>query len=142
MNRKGAEAAEQRFLPEPSPELTELSRKVIGAAIEVHRYLGPGYLEVAYESALAVEFELREIPFRRQFPVSLTYKGIVVGAQRLDFLVDEQLVVEIKSSDSLAPVHRAQVMAYLKAGDYQLGLLINFNVELLSQGIRRVIWSA
>ncbi len=141
MNRREAEAAERRGLAEPPAELRALTHSVIGAAIEVHRYLGPGFLEAAYERALAIEFELRQIPFQRQVQLALSYKGVLVGEQRIDFVIDEQIILEIKAVDSLAPVHRAQLMAYLKAGALQLGLLINFNVHLLTDGVRRVVWS-
>ena len=141
MNRRDAEIAEQRNLREPPPELRELTHSVIGAAIEVHRYLGPGFLEGTYQRSLAIELELRAVPFQAQVPLPLSYKGIIVGEQRLDFLIDGQIVLEIKAVESLAPVHRAQLLAYLKAGTIQLGLLINFNVPILRDGIRRVVWS-
>jgi len=126
---------------EPGPELDALATAVIGAAIEVHRALGPGYLESVYEEALSVEFELIGIAFDRQKAFSLDYKNQKVGEGRMDFLVGGRLVVEIKAVESLLPIHRAQVMSYLKATKGRLGLLINFNESLLSAGIRRVIWS-
>lgn len=141
MNRREAEAAEKRGFSEPPPELRELTHSVIGAAIEVHRYLGPGFLEASYERALAIELELRQVPFQRQVQIPHSYKGMPVGEQRIDFLIDEQLILEIKSVESFSQVHRAQLMAYLKAGALQLGLLINFNVHLVTDGVRRVVWS-
>ncbi len=112
---------------------------VIGAAIEVHQTLGPGYLESIYEQALAVEFDLRGMVFQNQLVFPLEYKGHQVGEGRLDFLVDDCLVVELKAVDSLAAIHVTQVVSYLKATRHRLGLLINFNVPLLAGGIKRVI---
>jgi GxxExxY protein len=124
---------------EPDANLNALSERVIRAAIEVHRHLGPGFLESVYEEALAVEFELRGIPFERQKPIPLSYKGHSVGRGALDFLVDQRLVVEPKAVDSIAPAHKAQVISYLKATRTELGLLINFNVKALVQGVKRVV---
>ena len=126
---------------EPPHALDGIAYAVIGAAIEVHRHLGPGYLESVYEEALAFELELRAIPFVRQAVKSVHYKGRSMGTHRLDLLVADQLVVELKAIESIASIHVAQVMSYLKAGDYELGLLINFNVPRLQQGIRRVVWT-
>ncbi|MGE3076898.1 MAG: GxxExxY protein [Dehalococcoidia bacterium] len=112
---------------------------VIGAAIEVHRALGPGFLESVYEEALATEFRLREIPFIRQPVVEIGFKGHRVGEQRLDFLVCGCLIVELKAVESLAPIHTAQVVSYLRATNLRLGMLLNFNVSKMTAGIRRVI---
>jgi GxxExxY protein len=120
-------------------ELESLAHRVIGAAIEVHRSLGPGFLEAVYEQALAIEFELGGIRFERQYPVGVSYKGRLVGEGRLDFLVDTQLVVELKAVDMLLPIHKAQVISYLKLVKRPLGLLINFNVQVLKQGVKRII---
>ncbi|MFB3816242.1 MAG: GxxExxY protein [Candidatus Methylomirabilales bacterium] len=135
----GARNGSRRF--EPSQELDALAQAVIGAAIEVHRELGPGYLESIYEQALAIELGLREIPFVRQAAVPVLYKGHVVGEGRIDFLVGGELVVELKTVDVLAAIHKAQVLSYLKALKLHLGLLINFNVPVLRGGIQRVIRS-
>jgi len=132
-NIKSAEAAG------PGVEVDRLARAVIGAAIEVHRVLGPGYLESVYEEALAAEFPLRAIPHARQVPFSVDYKGNPVGEGRLNFLVGGLLVVEIKAVDALAPIHTAQVLSYLKATGLHLALLINFNVPVLRDGIKRVV---
>jgi len=126
---------------EPNADVDEVARRVIGAAIEVHRHLGPGFLESVYEEALCVELGLREIPFDRQQPIGVEYKGHSVGQGRLDLLVRGKLLVELKAVDRLAPIHTAQVISYLKATRLHLGLLINFNVPLLKDGIRRIIWS-
>jgi GxxExxY protein len=129
----------ERSLP---PEVEELAHSVIGAALEVHRVLGPGYIEVVYEQALCVELELRAISFVRQPVIQVGYKGKVVGEGRLDLLVGDSLVVELKAVDALTQVHSAQVVSYLKATRRPLGLLINFNVPLLKAGgIKRVIAS-
>ncbi len=117
----------------------ELSNKIIGAAIEVHRCLGPGLLESAYEEALAKELLLQLIPFQRQVPVSLVYKGTKLDCgYRLDFLVDDAVILELKSVDSFAPIHEAQALTYLRLTSRKLCLLINFNVPILKNGIKRV----
>lgn len=126
---------------EPSEQVDRWASAVIGAAIEVHRILGPGYLEKTYEEALAVEFALRGNPFSRQHPVALTYKGHPVGEGFLDFLIGGELVVELKTVTSFAEIHKAQVISYLKATGHVLGLLINFHVPVLKDGIKRVVYS-
>ena len=118
--------------------MSDRSREIIGAAIEVHTAIGPGLLESAYQQCLERELALRGIPFVRQMPLSLDYKGVAVDvAYRLDFLV-EDTVVEIKSVDAINPIHIAQLMTYMKVGHWPLGLLINFNVTALTRGIRRI----
>jgi GxxExxY protein len=125
---------------EPGEDRAEwAANQVIGAAIEVHRALGPGYSEITYELALAVELELRGVQFVRQWPFALTYKGRPVGEGRLDFLVEGCLVVELKAVESLGPVHTAQTLTYLRATGHELALLINFNVSVLKTGIKRII---
>ncbi len=132
----------ERWLTEPAAELNRLTGEVIGAAIEVHRLLGPGFLESVYEDALCIELGLRGIPFARQHPFALDYKGHSIGGARLDLLVDSCLVVELKAVDALAPVHSAQVLSYLKVTGSRLGLLINFNVPALRRGgIKRIVLS-
>jgi len=117
-----------------------LSKRIIGAAIEVHRQLGPGLLESAYEECLAHEFTLQGIPFERQKPLPVIYKETRVDCGfRLDFLVAGLVVVELKTVDAFAPIHTAQVITYLKLTHCKLGLLINFNVEWLRDGIQRVV---
>ena len=118
----------------------DLSSAIIGAAIEVHRALGPGLLESAYEQCLAQELSLRKIPFQRQRPLPVHYKGTQLDCgYRLDFLVAEIVVVEVKAIDALLPIHQAQLLSYLKLGGWKLGLLINFHVPLLREGIKRVV---
>lgn len=126
-------------MQEPPRELDAIASTVIGAALEVHRVLGPGFLESVYEDALAIELELRGISFERQKIVSVSYKGHQIGEGRFDFVVEDSLIVELKAADKLLPVHQAQVLSYLKATGCQLGLLINFHESQLRQGVRRVV---
>ncbi|MBC7225849.1 MAG: GxxExxY protein [Thermoflexales bacterium] len=117
-----------------------LSNRIIGAALEVHRQLGPGLLESAYEECLAYELSLHGIPFERQKPIPVVYKGIRLDCGfRVDLLVDNLVVVELKAVDTLMPIHQAQVLTYLKLTGCRLGLLINFNVVRLREGIKRVV---
>ncbi|PMB21462.1 GxxExxY protein [Fischerella thermalis CCMEE 5319] len=139
MNRQDAKNAKKR---EPSKELDILAHEVIGAAIEVHRLLGPGFLESVYHQALRFEFEMRGIPHKFKHPVAVKYKNHQVGEGELDFLVGDLLIVELKAVERLAPIHEAQVMSYLKMTKNSLGLLINFNVPLLKEGIKRIILSS
>jgi GxxExxY protein len=125
--------------PELDPEMDQLTEVVIGAAIEVHRVLGPGLPEAVYEHALCVELELRQIPFECQPVKVVYYKDRKVGEMRLDLLIRGKLVVELKAVDALLPIHKAQVITYLQVTQLQLALLINFNVRALKDGIRRVI---
>jgi GxxExxY protein len=116
----------------------DLTHAIIGAAIEVHKLLGPGLLESAYEECLAREFSLRGIRFERQKGVPVVYKDVKLDCgYRMDFLIDGNVVVELKSIESLAPVHEAIVLTYLRLSGCRLGLLINFNVPMLKEGIRR-----
>ena len=137
MNRQDAKSAKE----EPNQNLDVLAHRVIGVAIEVHRVLGPGYLESVYEEAMAVELEIQRIGFNRQLAFAVPYKDKNVGEGRIDFLIEESLIVELKAVDKLAPIHTAQVISYLKATGHTLGLLINFNEKLLRTGIQRVILS-
>ena len=121
-------------------ELNRVTGNVIGAAIEVHRQLGPGLLESSYRECLCRELLLRSIPFEREKPLPLEYKGIHLGCgYRMDLLVADSVVVEVKAIEALAPIHEAQLLTYLRIGDWRLGLLINFNVAVLKTGIRRRI---
>ena len=116
----------------------QITEKIIGAAIEVHRKLGPGLLESAYQECLGREMLLRSIPFEREVPVPVVYKDVHLECgYRLDFLVDRSVVVEIKAVEVMPPVYEAQLLTYLRLGGWQIGLLINFNVTLLREGIRR-----
>ena len=128
--------------PRSAVELTinAVTEAIIGAAIEVHRALGPGLLESAYEECLARELELRRIPFERQKPLPLRYKGAALDCgYRVDFLVAGEVVVEVKAVDALLPIHQAQVLTYLKLGGWKVGLLVNFHASLLKRGIKRLV---
>ena len=116
-----------------------LAHEVIGAAIEVHRGLGPGLHELVYEKALSHELNLRGIPHDRQAPVPVHYKGVCVGEGFIDLLIDGRLVIELKAVEELHPVHFAQLRGYLLVSNRRLGLLINLNVPILQDGIKRVV---
>jgi GxxExxY protein len=119
---------------------SDLTHKIIGAAIEVHRTLGPGLLESAYEECLARELVLQGIKFERQKAVPVVYKDVKLeSGYRLDFLVESRVVVELKAVELIAPVHEAIVLTYLRLSGCQLGLLINFNVVTLKDGVRRFV---
>jgi GxxExxY protein len=139
MNRQDAKGAKKNWGDGPGREVDRLAYAVIGGLIEVHRFLGPGLLESVYEEALCVELGLRRISFARQVALSVEYKQHRVGEARLDVLVGEKLILELKAVDSLAPVHVAQLLSYLKIARLRLGLLVNFNVPELRTGIRRLI---
>ncbi|NCC32883.1 MAG: GxxExxY protein [Chloroflexia bacterium] len=119
----------------------QLSHNVIGAAIEVHRALGPGLLESAYETCLCHELGLRGLSFQRQVPLPLTYKGVQLDCgYRIDLVVAGELLLELKAVEQILPIHEAQLLTYLRLTGIKLGLLINFNVPVLKQGIiRRVL---
>ena len=118
---------------------SELSHRIIGAAIEVHRHLGPGQLESVYERAPAQELAFREIPHRTQVPITVHYKGCCVGEFVADLIVDDRIVVELKAVTAIQAVHVAQTLSYLDAAGLRIGLLINFNVPVLCRGVRRLI---
>lgn len=126
-------------MSEALSENDELTGRVIGAAISVHRALGPGFLESIYEEAMALELTALSIPFARQVPVTVLYRDQPVGEHRLDLLVNAELVVELKAVDALAAIHTAQVLSYLKATGLHRGLVVNFRVSLLRQGLKRVV---
>ncbi len=117
-----------------------LSKEIVGAAIEVHRLLGPGLLESTYEQCLCRELSLRGMVFQRQQPLPLEYKGEALDCgYRMDVVVANRVVVEIKSVDRLEPIHDAQLLTYLKLSGYKLGLLMNFNVPVLRRGLKRIV---
>jgi GxxExxY protein len=118
----------------------ELSNKVLGCAIEVHRELGPGLLESTYEQCLAYELSRAKIPFKVQVELPVEYKDIRLDCgYRIDLLADDRLVVELKSVDQLMPIHEAQILTYMKLAGVKVGLLINFNVTMLTKGVRRFV---
>lgn len=118
----------------------KLTAQVIGAAIEVHKHLGPGLLESAYHACLCHELSLRGVSFEKERALPVEYKGIHLDCgYRLDLLAADTVVVEVKSVATILPIHKAQLLSYLKLGGFHLGLLINFNVPILKNGIRRMI---
>lgn len=117
-----------------------ISRRVIGAAIEVHRFLGPGLLESAYQTCLAHELGLRGLQFAHQVDLPVVFKGVTLDCgYRMDFVVEGQLVVEVKAVSMIHPVHQAQLLTYLKLGGYRVGLLLNFHAALMKDGILRAV---
>jgi GxxExxY protein len=135
--RKGAKGAKK---VQTKVFLDELSHKVIGASIEVHRLLGPGLLETIYIECLASELAEQGVAVKREVSVPIRYKGKELSKPlRLDLLVEDCLIVEAKSVDALIPVHSAQLLTYLKMTELKLGLLLNFNVEVMRQGIKRIV---
>ena len=120
-------------------EFDTLTGDIIGAAIEVHRALGPGLLESAYEACLMHELRLRRLNVEHQKPLPILYKGVILDCgYRLDIVVENQVIVEIKAVSGIVPIHEAQLLSYLKMSDYKRGLLINFNVTMLKDGLRRM----
>ncbi|WP_394838490.1 GxxExxY protein [Pendulispora rubella] len=138
MNRQDARDARD-VRKEPAAEIDGVASMVIAAAIEVHTNLGLGFVESVYERALGIELRLRGIPFVAQAAFAVSYKGNLVGEARLDLLVADRLVVELKAVDAFNAVHAAQTLSYLKATRLPLALLINFNVPVLLRGVRRVV---
>ncbi len=133
--RRGAENAEAA-----EGNANVLSERIIGAAVEVHRHLGPGLLESIYEECLSRELTLRGLEHGRQVPLDVHYKGLLLrNAYRVDLLVEGTVLVELKAIEALTDVHTVQLLTYLRAADQRLGLLINFNVPRLWRGVRRVV---
>ena len=121
-------------------EFDELSNRVIGCALAVHKELGPGLLESAYEQCLARELSIKEITFELQVPLPVRYKGVNIDcAYRVDMLVENKILIELKSVEKLLPVHEAQTLTYMKLANISTGLLINFNEKLLKNGIKRLV---
>jgi len=134
-----AENAENAEMTEKD-KLDRITKSIIGAAIEVHRALGPGLLESAYEACLAFELVERGLMVEQQKPLPVIYRGIKLDcAYRLNLLVEGEVIVEVKAVDRLAPIHQAQMLSYLKLSGCKVGLLINFNVKVLKDGIIRVV---
>ena len=120
-------------------DINNLTGKVIGAAIEVHKALGPGLLESAYEECLSYELMLNKMRFERQKPLPVEYKGVKLDCgYRLDLVVENILIIELKACENLLPIHEAQLLTYLKLTHIKVGLLINFNVPVLKEGIKRL----
>lgn len=121
-------------------DVNKTTESIVGAAIEVHRHLGPGLLESAYEECLCEELSLRKIPFKRQVILPVTYKTkkLDIG-YRIDLLVNDEVVVELKTVKSILPIHEAQTLTYMRLGGWQVGLILNFNVTVLKNGIKRLV---
>jgi len=125
--------------PREYPE-RDLTQKIIGALIEVHRHLGPGLLESAYEECVCHELMLRDLSFERQKPLAIDYKGHHVEcAYRIDLIVEGRVLLELKVVEEVAPIHKAQILTYMRLADTRVGLLVNFNVEILKNGIQRFV---
>src|ERR1035438_9735108 len=121
-------------------ESDPLTDRIIGAAIEVHRHLGPGLLESAYEECLCFELSRSGLPFERQVHLPMSYKGMQLDcAYRMDIVVENAVILEVKAMDAILPIHKAQLLTYLKSSGKQVGLLINFNVPVLKNGIKRMV---
>ena len=121
-------------------DINQLSSKIIGAAIEVHKALGPGLLESAYEKCLCHELKLRGLSFDNQKALPLVFKGEELDCgYRLDIVVDNAIILEVKSCEKIEPIHKAQLLTYLKLSDLNLGLLLNFNVPIMREGITRIV---
>ena len=127
-----------RRIPEGIPE-NAITQRIIKCAIEVHKQLGPGLLENIYETAMTVEFELEGLMYKRQLEIPVIYKGRQLGEYRLDLLVEDMVVVEVKSVERFDPVFEAQILTYLRLTEKRVGLLINFNTRLVKDGIKRFI---
>jgi len=125
----------------PANRLNELGSIILDAAITVHRELGPGLLESAYELALAKELKLRHVNFRSQVPVELCYKGESLGKGYIIDILEDSIIIEIKAVDTMHPVYQAQLITYLKLSNRKLGYLINFNVRLLKDGFKRIVYN-
>lgn len=132
----------QSTLVQPAGDIEAFAADLLDAAIEVHRCLGPGFLETIYEEALCVELTLRGVAFIRLAPIQVAYKGRIVGDARIDLLIADRLIVELKAIEQIAPIHLAQALSYLKTTKLPLALLINFNAPVLLRGVRRVLLSA
>ena len=120
-------------------ELNKITEKIIGSGIEVHKELGPGLLESIYEAALCIELKSHKIKYEQQKTLTVKYKGHKIGEFRIDILVENLVVVELKSVERFDPVFEAQILSYMKLGNYKIGLLMNFNSKLLKDGIKRFI---
>jgi GxxExxY protein len=120
--------------------VNQITEAIIGAAIEVHKHLGPGLLESAYEECLCHELNLRNIDFERQVPIPVVYKGVKLDCSyRIDLLAKNEVVVELKAVDGILPIHEAQTLTYMRLGGWKVGLIINFNTPILVKGVKRLV---
>jgi len=140
MNEKSKPESAEEAEIHSVPRENDLTDRIIGAAIEVHRHLGPGLLEAVYEECLCYELSQRGLKFQRQAPLPINYKGIKFeSAYRMDLVVEDAIVIEIKATEEMLPVHSAQLLTYLKSSNKRVGLLINFNVPILKNGLKRIV---
>ena len=119
----------------------ELTEKILACAIETHKRLGPGFTEDVYEEGFAYELKLRGIRFTRQFEIDIPYRDIIIRKYRLDLVIEDKVVVELKAVSKLSEIHSSQIISYLKASGLEVGLLLNFNVRMMKDGIKRVVLS-
>lgn len=139
-NHKGHKEHRENREHEPIPAATEeIAREVIGAAIEVHRELGPGFIEPVYARAMLIELRHRQLVTEVEKAIQIQYRGELVCSHRLDIVVERRVVVEVKAVRKLRPIHRAQILSYLKASRCRVGLLMNFNVPVLTDGLHRFV---
>jgi GxxExxY protein len=146
LNNRGDAETQRGIVPSASPRLggelaiNEVTERVIGACIEIHKQLGPGLLESAYEECLCHELALAGLRFERQKPLPVSYKSVRLDCgYRLDLVVEGKVIVELKTVDELVPIHDAQLLTYLKLSGLTVGLLVNFNVPVLKQGLKRIV---
>jgi len=129
----------QRHKDTEIEKINPVTFRIIGAAIEVHRLLGPGLVESIYEPALCVELQLRQLRYARQVPVAAMYKGHLVGEYRVDLIVEDSVVVEVKSVAAIAPIMDVQLRTYLRLTGKRLGLILNFNAKVMKEGVSRIV---
>jgi len=141
VSRQEAKERQGTAMREPDAEIDQLAQQVIGAAIAVHRELGPGFMEKIYEEALCRELSRMRISFERQKRVDVKFRGEVVGEHLIDLFVGNRLVVELKAVDQIHPVHVAQTISYLRTVDEPLGLLLNFQAATMKAGVKRIVWT-
>jgi len=139
MNHKDHQEHKERSHPVLDPKIERIVTEVIGAGLAVHRQLGPGFVETVYEQAIAFELRTRGLGFEQQSRIAVRYRGETVAQHRLDLVVERSVVVEVKAVKKLRPIHQAQLLSYLKASGYRVGLLMNFNVRLLVDGLQRFV---
>ncbi|MCC7178741.1 MAG: GxxExxY protein [Acidobacteria bacterium] len=128
-----------RVKPALDPEREQLVERTIGCALRVHQALGPGYVEAVYHDALAIELHEHGLPFKREFAVPVFYRGRLLRLHRIDLVVADTVIVEVKAVERLEPIHQAQVVSYLKASGLRVALLVNFNTPVLKLALRRIV---
>jgi GxxExxY protein len=139
MNHKDHHDHKERPYPVVDPKVEGIVTEVIGAGLAVHRQLGPGFVETVYEQAIAFELRIRGLGIEQQSSIAVQYRGETVAHHRLDLVVERSVVVEVKAVKKLRPIHQAQILSYLKASGYRVGLLMNFNVRLFVNGLQRFV---